>query len=342
MKPIEDALASASFRRVILPGIVLTAGVHPLIAPWISKVAALYGINGNLIFIVEILTFGLALGSATQWIYYIYEGFRWLWLTEVARRLSEKRLNRLTTTLDRLGKRRHERALSAREENTYSKTNERLLDFPRRLRPDGSPEPYSERPTRLGNIIASYELYAQTRYGVDGVAFWYHLLSLGSDAAGTNFEEKYAFAESLVLTSFAGVLVMLLHCIVLSGFLLRAITPAWKVVPSTDPILSICIALVGAAVWLVFYAASLQAHRDAGAVLRSIVDAAIPTFIAWAQKAALPAPAETRKRVDELARYLQYLRPPKHPKGTVGPLADRGQAGMETRPSPPDTQDPAA
>jgi hypothetical protein len=44
-------------------------------------------------------------------------------------------------------------------------------------------------------------------HGVDATSFWYHFLNLASDGTRKAFEDKYAFAESMVLASFAGALV---------------------------------------------------------------------------------------------------------------------------------------
>ena len=63
MKPVEDAFGSESFRRVILPGIVLAAGVHPLISILTSPIDSLYGIEASLLLLVEIIFFGLIVSS---------------------------------------------------------------------------------------------------------------------------------------------------------------------------------------------------------------------------------------------------------------------------------------
>ena len=80
MKPVEDVFSSDVFRRVVLPGIVLSAGFHPCISSWNPTLSRLYGIGPTTVVVAEIIIFGLGVSSAIQWIYYVYEGFRLEWL----------------------------------------------------------------------------------------------------------------------------------------------------------------------------------------------------------------------------------------------------------------------
>src|SRR5262245_19370180 len=84
MKPVEDAFASDIFRQVVLPGVVLSVGLHPLISIWMPAVESLYGVGSMALIAAEIIVLGLAVSSGIQWIYYVYEGFRLEWLTSFA------------------------------------------------------------------------------------------------------------------------------------------------------------------------------------------------------------------------------------------------------------------
>src|SRR5512143_2874911 len=97
MKPVEDVFSSDVFRRVVLPGIVLTAGFHPLMYSRLQSVTSLYGIGATALVVAEIVVLGLAASSAIQWIYYVYEGFRLEWLTSLAWRMNRARVQRLQT-----------------------------------------------------------------------------------------------------------------------------------------------------------------------------------------------------------------------------------------------------
>lgn len=302
MKPIEDAFASDTFRRVILPGIVLAIGIHPLIAAWARNLDVLYGIGATPILVAEVVFFGLVVSSAIQWIYYVYEGFRLEFLTAYAGSRNRKRVEDLMALRKKLAAIKDR---TASQQNKYYQAYEELRDFPVRKRDDGKIEYFAERPTRLGNIVAVYELYAKTRYGFDGVAYWSHLLSFASPESRKDFGDQYAFAESLVLTSFAGALVALLHLLVLIGFGIGKLFPQ-AVVASLPiaPRVSLVLLAFGVFVWIVFYEAALPAHREAGRVLQSVIDTGMPGFLAWLSKVRAPLDEDTIKQLEKLRRYL--------------------------------------
>ncbi|MGA8593980.1 MAG: hypothetical protein WB676_04490 [Bryobacteraceae bacterium] len=310
MKPLEDAFSSEGFRRVVLPGIVLTIGLHPLIRQWLPDIQGLYGIGQAALAVTEVIAFGLAVSSAIQWIYYVYEGFRLPWVTALAGRSNKKLVANLSRLMREIQGDKEFDDLPESQQWRLYKLNERLIEYPLVISKDGYPRRKAERPTRLGNIIATYELYAESRYGIDGVDYWYHLLFLGSSDARKEFEGQYAFAENLVLTSFSGVIVALVHGGVLLGSLIGFVYPNWVVFKlASGPATSLVIALVGIAVWWAFYAAALPAHKDAGAMFRTVVDISMPAFADWtaSMQTALSSKDETWWR--ELSEYLKNLEP---------------------------------
>jgi len=101
MKPVEDAFTSGLFRRVILPGTIVTLGVHPFLGPLLDSAARVYGLEhqGAVVLVAEVIFWGLVLSSAIQPIYYLYEGFHLPWLARLARPGNERRLARLERRL---------------------------------------------------------------------------------------------------------------------------------------------------------------------------------------------------------------------------------------------------
>jgi hypothetical protein len=192
-----------------------------------------------------------------------------------------------------------------RQQNKLYQAYEALRDFPVRKRADGKIEYFAERPTMLGNIIAVYELYAQTRYGFDGVAYWSHLLSFASPEARKDFSDQYAFAESLVLTSFAGAFVALLYLLGLLGFAIGKLFPALAVVTvQIGPAMALALLAFGIVVWIAFYRAALPAHREAGRTLQSVIDTGMPEFVAWLSKVRAPLDDATVEKLKKLGHYL--------------------------------------
>lgn len=308
MKPIEDVFSSDVLRRVVLPGIVLSVGFHPFIAGWIPTITSLYGIGSTAVIVAEVLVFGIVISSATNWIYYVYEGYRLEWLTFLGWQCNRVRVRRCKERLKQIYAERDFNALTPSDQASVLRLNEYLLDFPFETKEDGSVERFVERPTRLGNIIATYEMYAQSRYGIDGTEFWYHLLNLASDTSRKSFEDAYSFAESLVLASFAGAIVAILHLFALFGFAVGSSNHSLVLLHlSSGPLMSGCLVLFGSFIWLMFYKMSLSAHRDAGYELRAIVDAVLPKFLEWAVSVQVPPPDDIVTKVRILNEYLKYL-----------------------------------
>ena len=307
MKPVEEAFASAAFRRVVLPGIIITIGVHPILDPWMRIVQARYPVSPPILSLIEVIVLGLAVSSGLQWIYYIYEGFRLPRLTAVARWMNDRRVAKLQAEYRRL-RNATAGAGSAVHSERIVRLYEFLNDFPTGTDQADPTAYHVERPTRLGNIIATYELYAETRFGIDGVHFWEHLLAFAPERMTREFDDRYAFAESLVLTSFSGALVSLLHAFVLVGLAVgAAIEPVLSV--STTPTMSTLLVAFGISTWFFFYKAALPAHRAAGAVLRACVDCSIPRFIEWSNSVPVPIPADTVSKVNALTNYLKLPNP---------------------------------
>jgi hypothetical protein len=307
MKPVEDAFASDVFRQVLLPGIVLSIGVHPLISRVFTPVVReLYGIGPTTLIVGEIIVFGLVISSAIQFIYYIYEGFQFEWLTLPAGVFNRWRLAQQKQRVRDIQGDRDFDDLSESEQLQVTRIYDYLYSFPLVQQTDGSYDYSAERPTKLGNIIALYELYAETRYRIDGVDFWHHFLILAPDGSRKSFEEKYAFAESTVLASFAGALVATIHVFVLIVFAIGRLFGSIAFAPlATRPEESFWLMVFGAGIWLLFYAASIPAHREAGAVLRAIIDSVFPKFVEWA--GTMQFSDKAISNIDKLHNYLKHL-----------------------------------
>ena len=305
MKVVEEAFAGSGFRRVVLPGIVLAAGIHPIFSDGLKFVAAVYGLDTTVLLITEVVFFGLLVSSWVKQIYYLFEGFRLPQLTAWGLKRQRKKLSRLEDAHLLIQGERSFDELNETEKLKVYKIDERLQEFPLRRNTVGSPEQYVDRPTRLGNIIATYELYPKTRYGIDGIDFWQHLLSFAPESARESFDEQYAFAESLLLASFSGAVVTIIHAIVLVGFLIGLVVEPIKI--PTGPLASAILMTIGAASWWLFYCSALTAHAEAGSYCRAAIDLAIPEFVNWAKKAQAPLQSDALQNITKLQTYLRDL-----------------------------------
>lgn len=301
MKPVEEVFSADAFRRIVMPGIILALGIHPLIMRLLPVLQSLYGVGAAVLLAAETIVLGLALSSSIQLVYYIYEGFALEPLTRFPRRLNEARVKRLRILTERL---RRKEELTPSERRRRDVAFEKLTDYPVRRRVDGSVEYYAESATRLGNIIATYELYADTRYGIDGTFFWFHLLALAPENLRKEFGDQYAFSESLVLASSAGALVALLHSIILIGIGIGRLCP--RIAIEVGFGLSTSVAFIGSGMFvsLLFYWASLPAHKEAGKIFQSIVDCVMPDFTKWVKEFNAPLRDDEASKLEEVRRYL--------------------------------------
>lgn len=309
MKPLEQAFASRTIRRIVLPGIIFTAGVHPVISGLLAQFGEVYGLKeAGLVLVIEIFFWGLVISSAINPIYYVYEGFRLPWVTAAARSANRKLVAKTAAELKRLWTPDTYQHLSTRDRERVALLYQTLKDFPLQRPTQGEEAAhFVERPTRLGNIIATYELYPRSRYNVDGVFYWHHLLSFAPAMVVAEFDDTYGFAESLLLTSFAGALVALSNAAIVLGFIVAAIFPALAIAHvSINELHALALVVFGLLVFGLFYYLALPAHRAAGKIFCTAVDLAIPQFEEWVEKMS-PYPLEQEEKIDALHRYLARL-----------------------------------
>jgi len=166
--------------RLLLPGLLLAAAM----APWVHGAMHALGIWIKLQYAlpVEAIVWGFAIVMSDMPIYMLFEGRRY-WpgpLYEFMRAREDKRRLALVAIMEREGPNTR-RGLEAGVEHSK---------FP--FKKDG--ESYVERPTRLGNLIESYEVYPEVKYGLDSVFYWYRLwLVLDKDT-----REELDNAQSMV------------------------------------------------------------------------------------------------------------------------------------------------
>jgi hypothetical protein len=313
MRAIKEVLGPSGVRRVVLPGIIVSLGVHPFVAPLLtSPVGRLYGLTSTVLFFVEIGFFGLIVSSAATPIFYIYEGFRCTWLTGWRKKRHEKQVSKWKNDLAQLLKRDYHEDLSQPERDQADLLSEALDDFPR-LKTDEGVTWVVERPTKLGNLISTYELYPESRYGIDGSFFWSHLMYVASESARNDCDESMDFAESLVLTSAAGAIVAIVGGCFLLGALVGGFLPDFWVVKTQVPVTLGWLEFVGgtALFWL-FYELALPAYRETSEKFRALTDITMPNLKTWLKSAPSSPPSKPLVRREEDVRmYLGALEPKK-------------------------------
>jgi len=299
---MNDVLDANRLRTIGLPGLILALAFHPFFAKWIASGASVYGLEATVIFVAEIVLFGLFISSAVRWIYYIYEGYRVAWITEPFRHVNSKLIYRRKSKQSKLYAGRRFNELSRSERRRATMLNEYLSDF--YLDEDGKPL----RPTRLANVIASYERYPERRYEVNGIEYWHHIINFAPDHLRKQLDDVVSIAQSLVLASAATLIVAI------SGvFLASGLAAGEHRVLVTVPVgysTAIAYATLGIAGWIVFYRLAVVAHREVSSVFRAITDLAMPAFVAWLKTVQVPLTREDVTKAREVSYRLAFGVPP--------------------------------
>ena len=150
--------------RVILPGLLATTIVYPFTGLRTDFLSAeLVDVWRELIIVLGMLfVFGALVAALNGEIYKIYEG-RILWpqfLFDWFKACQESRVQSLL-----------KEAEEAKRKKRIFQYNEIWYTL-RRYPVEEKGNPQASHPTLLGNILAGYEDYPQTRYGMDSVFYW--------------------------------------------------------------------------------------------------------------------------------------------------------------------------
>jgi hypothetical protein len=306
LKEASEALTGDFLRRIILPGAVIASYAHPYLRSWLVPIThEQYGLETGLVLLAEAAFFGLLVSSATLPIFHVYEGLRLKFLTRWARRQNIQRLNKLEAEWVSLHT--PSRKLTEEEQDKEGEVFEGLSDF-LIVEASGRREYVVKRSTLLGNIIASYEFYPQTRYGIDGIVFWYHLLALAPEATRKSFEEKVAFADSMVLTSATGAIVSLLALCSLLGRLVGKMSGLALITVRLPLSVDVIGFLGGVVAWFIFYQLSLPAHRKIRSVFHALTDLTMPKLIRYMNAFDPQKATEAMEKSKEVKKYLLLLK----------------------------------
>jgi hypothetical protein len=307
----SGVLDGVFLRRVVLPGAVVTSYVHPYLRGWLVPVTQeQYGLEVGLVLLAEAVLYGLLLSSAILPIFQVYEGFSLTWLTKWAEERNRKRLAGLEQDwieLKRLREEKFPQKLSNEEKNRERRILAGLEDFPIEGE-EGETGYVVEQPTRLGNIMAGYERYPETRYGFFSITFWYHLVFLAPEAARKAFEEGVAFADSMVLSSAAGVVVFLLAAGALLGRLVYQITGLALVRVPLGFGADIAGVVGGLLAWVLFYQLALPAHRKVGALFRALTDLTARKLGRYLEGFGPEAAKSAEDKANKFDDYTRFLR----------------------------------
>ena len=275
------------FMRMILPGLLATAVLYPLIG-WIlghlpsGPDYAWQRIAG---YAVLVFLLGALISTTSSEIYRIYEG-RILWPSRVkvwACGRQQARVSRLLKNAD------------SATDAQYDELWYQLRIYP--TNDEGQPE--ATHPTQIGNILAGYEQYPYTRYGMDSVFYWPRIwLQIEKDKK-EEIDNQWSVADGFLTLSAISVVGGVL-------WILQALAAGLRISSSGLPFGAPGKSVMGGLGWLVlgflWYKLSLPFHRENGEVFKSIFD--VYRDKVWNLTSLKPNERETWRAV---WAYLQYV-----------------------------------
>jgi len=246
------------FMRIILPGLMASAVFYPAIG-W-----ALGHLPGDpdhlweriLGYAALVVLLGALISTLNSEIYKIYEG-RTHWPSG----LKAWGIRRQQAQVDKLQKTISSAATQAEYDEAWSE----LRVYPTSDRGD----PEATHPTRIGNILAGYEQYPNTRYGMDSVFYWPRIwLQIDKDVK-EEIDSQWSVADGFLTLSaiaYAGAAIWLAQALLA----IFGIGLAWLAFGTAS------LATLAVPAWLaigyISYELSLPFHRENGEVFKSIFD----------------------------------------------------------------------
>jgi hypothetical protein len=245
--------------RLVLPGALAVAVLSPFIRLPDNPVGAhLEDIwRPVVLLLLRVLVLGGLVALLSDEIYKVYEGRVWWpqWLFDFCTNWQQSRVRRLLE-LD-------QRAKITKNSVRRAEIWYRLRRFP----VDNEGKRYASHPTLLGNILAEYESYPKTRYGMDSVFFWYRIWFVMENERKKEVDASWSIADGLLALSAVSV----------GGSLLWFVAGIFRSVSIVLlPFRSSITPRVGGGLLLllgfIFYRLSLPYHRANGEIFKTIFD----------------------------------------------------------------------
>jgi hypothetical protein len=298
------------FVKSLIPGLLLLCSLMPLVDP--GPVDHIFGWQVKFpeviaVFVLTAFFLGFLLSLFDRGIYEFYEGRRF-WPRWLKRRM----VRRLQKKVDRL----IERAKKIRDADsqTYDYIWYVLRTYPLR-RVSGSEfdsRPVALLPSRLGNLLESYEQYSYERYGMDGVFYWYRLRMQLGEQARKESDTAGAEADALVYSSFGFLISSFIYFIVgasQSMASLADLSIGGSLPLNANPPVWILLSLFFIAVSYTLYRFSIPLHRSYGQYFKSMFDLGRKKL--WeGMKPGTTKPSPTSEDWQDLYHQLAYLESP--------------------------------
>lgn len=187
------------FFRLLLPGFFLTLGLLPILFALLDALGLAH--QKDVAFVLAMILMGWLLLVADMPIYMILEGRRYWppFLWKLFLKCEKKRLGRLNARIKEYYQKKDEGCSDEIIRRRYLEASVGKRSFPL----DKKGERYARYPTRLGNTLASFESYADKRYGLYDVFYWPRIWVNLSKDLREDLDNQQAMADSTVYSTFA-------------------------------------------------------------------------------------------------------------------------------------------
>jgi|WetSurMetagenome_2_1015567.scaffolds.fasta_scaffold40954_3 hypothetical protein len=239
--------------RLLLPGFIVMVALFPVVQA-IFKYANL-DISSETIFSVGIVLIGYLFIIFDMHIYMLFEGRRYLPFYDCFLKLERRRLYHF---------KKLEKKYRNSGEPIYGEISVELRRFP--INEKGAF--YAKYPTRLGNLLASYEDYPERRYGMDGVFYWYRIwLTLHNDIR-EELDSRQAMVDSTVYSGVA----LIINAIILAIYAVLQANGFSMVSGLPNALILLVFSISCIMLHYGLYRGSLYLHANYGEAFKSLFD----------------------------------------------------------------------
>lgn len=241
--------------RLLLPGFIIAFTLLPLTRGIVDLF--MKNVTSESILAISTVITGWIINVLDMNIYMLAEGRRYWpnWLKSRSLFSEKKRLQRL-----------QEKYKEAKENNPeeYKEISVDLRRFP--TKEDG--EFYAGYPTRLGNLLLSYEDYPNRAYGMDSIFYWYRIWLALDENTRETIDSQQAMADSTLYVTFS----LYISSLVLGAYYIVDILQiSDSLIPIQRDIL-LYGAIFNAICGYILYRLSLHIHSTCGDMFKAMFD----------------------------------------------------------------------
>lgn len=180
------------FFRLLLPGFIVSIALYPAIYTLFGLLKA--HITAENIIIISTVICGWFFVVCDMHVYILLEGRRY-WpqlLLNLFIKHERQRLEKINNAFNK--------AINDKNYRLYEELSAELRRFPI---DEDTGNFVADFPTRLGNLLAAYEQYPKTRYGMDSIFYWNRIWLVIDKDTRTMIDDQAAVADSVVYVTAA-------------------------------------------------------------------------------------------------------------------------------------------